>query len=47
MSSNRRKFLRNVTLSTGALVSGLNTFATVTVDEKDRSFKNKDNRSAA
>jgi hypothetical protein len=47
MSSNRRKFLRNVTLGTGALVTGLNTFATVTVDEKDRSFKMKDNRSAA
>jgi predicted dehydrogenase len=41
MSSNRRKFLRNVTLGTGAIVSGLPSFATVIADESDRSLLKK------
>ena len=35
MISNRRNFLRNVTLGTGAMVTGLPAFAKVTADEKD------------
>lgn len=36
MSSNRRNFLRNLTLGTGALVTGVPTFANVIADENDR-----------
>ena len=38
MSSNRRKFLRNVTLGAGGMVTGLPTFASVIADESDRSL---------
>ena len=38
MSSNRRKFLRNITLGAGGMVTGLPTFASVISDEKDRSL---------
>jgi predicted dehydrogenase len=42
MESKRRKFIRNITLGSGALVTGLSTFAKVIVDESDRlSPKNK------
>ncbi len=36
MSYNRRNFLRNITLGTGALVTGAPSFANVITDEKDR-----------
>ncbi len=36
MLSNRRKFIRNVTLGTGAVVTGLPAFAKVKADETDR-----------
>ena len=42
MLSNRRKFIRNVTLGTGAVVSGLPVFAKVTADETDRLSLNND-----
>jgi hypothetical protein len=38
MSSNRRNFLRNITLGTGALVTGAPAFANVIIDEADRSL---------
>src|SRR5881394_2115281 len=38
MSSNRRNFLRNITLGTGALVTGAPSFASVVSDERDRSL---------
>jgi hypothetical protein len=38
MPSNRRNFLRNITLGTGALVTGLPSFAAVITDESDRSL---------
>jgi len=37
MASNRRNFLRNLTLGTGALVTGVPTMANVLTDEMDRS----------
>lgn len=36
MSSNRRKFLRNITIGAGGMVTGLPTFASVISDEQDR-----------
>ncbi len=41
MSSNRRNFLRNITLGTGALITGSPSFAKVTADENDRSASQK------
>lgn len=38
MSSNRRNFLRNITLGTGALVTGSPSFASVITDESERSL---------
>lgn len=37
MSSNRRNFLRNITLGTGAVFTGVPSFAKVVTDEADRS----------
>ena len=46
MNSNRRNFLRNLTLGTGAIVTGGPAFATVIADESDRRLMNKATPSA-
>ena len=44
--SNRRNFLRSLTLGTGAVVTGMPSFATVIADEQDRSLLNVPKSSA-